>query len=117
MCAAVSTRAVGCACRTVGPGTGDARPTALPAAGDVARCPGTDGVPTAGRSSDRRSEDVMADLIVLGFASKERAEAVTELGRDLQRQQLLDLEDSALVWRTGDGKIKVQQSFSPTGAG
>jgi uncharacterized membrane protein len=59
----------------------------------------------------------MADLFVLGFPSKEKAEAVMELGRDLQKQELLDLEDAALVWRTADGKIKVQQSYSPTAAG
>jgi uncharacterized membrane protein len=59
----------------------------------------------------------MADLIVLGFPTKEKAEAVLEVSRDLQKQELLDLEDAALVWRTADGKIKVQQSFSTTGAG
>jgi uncharacterized membrane protein len=59
----------------------------------------------------------MADLFVLGFPSKEKAEAVLELARDLQKQELLDLEDAALVWRTADGKIKVQQTFSPAGAG
>src|SRR3954469_16832903 len=56
----------------------------------------------------------MADLFVLGFPTKEKAEAVLEVTRDLQKQELLDLEDAALVWRTGDGKIKVQQSYSPT---
>jgi uncharacterized membrane protein len=59
----------------------------------------------------------MAELFVLGFPSKERAEAVLELGCDLQRQVLLDLEDAALVWRTADGTIKVQQSFSPAMVG
>jgi uncharacterized membrane protein len=59
----------------------------------------------------------MADLIVLGFPTRERAEAVLEVGKDLQKQELLDLEDAALVWRTADGKIKVQQSYSPAAAG
>src|SRR4051794_36018877 len=59
----------------------------------------------------------MADLFVLGFPTKEKAEAVMEVARDLEKQELLDLEDAALVWRTADGKIKMQQSFSPTGAG
>jgi uncharacterized membrane protein len=59
----------------------------------------------------------MADLFVLGFPSKEKAEAVMEVARDLEKQELLDLEDAALVWRTADGKIKVQQSFSPAAAG
>lgn len=61
--------------------------------------------------------DGMADLFVLGFPTRERAEAVMEVARDLQKQELLDLEDAALVWRTTDGKIKVQQAFSPVGAG
>ena len=59
----------------------------------------------------------MAELFVLGFPSKEKAEAVLEVGCDLQRQVLLDLEDAALVWRTADGTIKVQQSFSPAMVG
>jgi uncharacterized membrane protein len=58
----------------------------------------------------------MADLFVLGFPTREKAEAVLEVAKDLQKQELLDLEDAALVWRTGDGKIKVQQSYSPTAA-
>jgi uncharacterized membrane protein len=59
----------------------------------------------------------MADLVVLGFPTKEKAEQVMEVGASLRKQELLDLEDAALVWRTQDGKIKVQQSFSTTGAG
>ncbi|HEY6794356.1 MAG TPA: DUF1269 domain-containing protein [Kineosporiaceae bacterium] len=59
----------------------------------------------------------MADLFVLGFPTKEKAEAVMEVTRSLQKEELLDLEDAALVWRTADGKIKVQQSYNPTGAG
>ena len=56
----------------------------------------------------------MADLFVLGFPTREKAEAVLEVTRDLQKQELLDLEDAALAWRTADGKIKVQQSYNPT---
>ena len=59
----------------------------------------------------------MADLFVLGFPTKEKAEAVMEVSRDLQKQELLDLEDAALVWRTADGKIKVQQGYSTVAAG
>ena len=59
----------------------------------------------------------MAELVVLGFPSKERAEQAMAVSADLQRQELLDLEDGALVWRTPDGKIKVQQQFNTTGAG
>jgi uncharacterized membrane protein len=53
----------------------------------------------------------LADLFVLGFGSKEKAEAVLELTKDLQKQELLDLEDAALVWRTDDGKININDKF------
>jgi len=59
----------------------------------------------------------MAELVVLGFPNKEQAEQVMEIGAKLRKEELLDLEDAALVWRTPDGKIKVQQSYSTTGAG
>jgi uncharacterized membrane protein len=59
----------------------------------------------------------MTELVVLGFPNKERAEQVMNLGAGLQRQELLDLEDAALVWRTPDGKLKIQQSMNPTATG
>jgi uncharacterized membrane protein len=36
---------------------------------------------------------------------------------DLERDDLLDLEDAALVWRTEDGKIKIEQSVNLAGTG
>jgi uncharacterized membrane protein len=60
---------------------------------------------------------MMAELVVLGFPNRERAEQVMDLAGHLRRQELLDLEDAALVWRTPDGKIKVQQSISPVAGG
>ncbi|MEV7142650.1 DUF1269 domain-containing protein [Streptomyces tauricus] len=59
----------------------------------------------------------MTDLVVLGFSDKEKAESVLRLSNDLSKQELLDLEDAALAWRTPDGKIHVRQSFSPTAHG
>ncbi|WP_320776836.1 DUF1269 domain-containing protein [Streptomyces sp. CRN 30] len=59
----------------------------------------------------------MAELVVLGFADKEKAESVLRLAKDLSRQELLDLEDAALAWRTLDGKIHVRQTYSLTAAG
>ena len=44
------------------------------------------------------------------------AEAVMRLSKELSKQELLDLEDAAVAWRTMDGKIHVHQSFSPTAA-
>ncbi|MEW2391140.1 DUF1269 domain-containing protein [Streptomyces venezuelae] len=60
---------------------------------------------------------MMADLVVLGFTDKDKAEAVLRLSKELSRQELLDLEDAALAWRTQDGKVHVRQSYSLTGAG
>ncbi|WJV50642.1 DUF1269 domain-containing protein [Streptomyces flavofungini] len=59
----------------------------------------------------------MAELVVLGFSDKEKAEAVMRLGKELSHQELLDLEDAALAWRTMDGKIHVRQSYSTTATG
>ncbi|MEW2572115.1 DUF1269 domain-containing protein [Streptomyces sp. NPDC047070] len=59
----------------------------------------------------------MTDLVVLGFSDKEKAESVLRLSKDLSKQELLDLDDAALAWRTPDGKIHVRQSFSPTAHG
>ena len=41
----------------------------------------------------------MAELVVLGFPSRERAERVMAVTEDLRRQELLDLEDAALAPR------------------
>ena len=83
---------------------------------DRAGPPGRASAPAdADDTSTRRSST--ADLFVLGFPTKEKAEAVLKVAQDLQEQELLDLEDAALVWRTADGKIKVQQSYSPVAAG
>ncbi|WP_369212661.1 DUF1269 domain-containing protein [Streptomyces flavofungini] len=57
----------------------------------------------------------MADLVVLGFSDKEKAEAVLALAKDMSKQELLDLEDAAIAWRTMDGKIHVHQTYSTTG--
>lgn len=59
----------------------------------------------------------MADLVVLGFSDKEKAEGVLRLAKELSRQELLDLEDAALAWRTMDGKIHVRQTYSTTSTG
>ena len=59
----------------------------------------------------------MADLVVLGFSDRDKAEAVLRLAGDLSKQELLDLEDAAVAWRTMDGKIHVHQTHSTTGVG
>ncbi|MFD7709642.1 DUF1269 domain-containing protein [Streptomyces sp. NPDC059785] len=59
----------------------------------------------------------MADLVVLGFSDKDKADAVMRLAKELSKQELLDLEDAALAWRTMDGKIRVRQSYNPAATG
>ena len=59
----------------------------------------------------------MADLVVLGFEDVATAQRVYELGAQLQREELLDLEDAALAWRDETGRVRIQQAMSTTGAG
>ena len=66
---------------------------------------------------DEARRDGTADLFVLGLPTKEEAEAVMQVAAGLREQGLLDLADAALVWRTADGKIMVQQSYDPVAPG
>lgn len=59
----------------------------------------------------------MADLVVLGFDSKAKAEEVFNLGGELAREELIDLEDAALAWRDDEGKVKIQQGIPTTAKG
>ena len=59
----------------------------------------------------------MADLVVLGFDNRRDAEEVFELGAALEGEELLDLEDAALAWRDGKGKVRIQQAIPTTRAG
>ena len=59
----------------------------------------------------------MADLVVLGFEDVATAQKVFELGAQLQREELIDLEDAALAWRDEKGRVRIQQAMSTTGAG
>ncbi|MFI9025413.1 DUF1269 domain-containing protein [Streptomyces sp. NPDC053560] len=59
----------------------------------------------------------MTGLVVLGFSDKEQAEAVMRLSSQLSQEELLDLEDAALAWRSQDGKVHVQQAHNTTAKG
>jgi uncharacterized membrane protein len=59
----------------------------------------------------------MADLIVIGYDSKEKAEQVLDELLDLQRDYLVDLEDAAVVYRNEKGKLKVTHPGNPTAKG
>ena len=59
----------------------------------------------------------MSDLVVLAFDSPNGAsQALKEIDR-LQKEQLIKLDDAAIVERTGDGKPKVHQAHGLVGAG
>jgi len=59
----------------------------------------------------------MADLIVFAFETEDGAGAMRDKLISLQKQQLIELEDAAVVVRKQDGKVKVKQVASLAGAG
>jgi len=59
----------------------------------------------------------MADLIVFAFENEEGAGEMRDELIKLQKQQLIELEDAAVVIRKQDGKVKVKQVASLAGAG
>jgi len=59
----------------------------------------------------------MSSLVVLAFDEMDGAEAMREAMYDFQRQELITLEDAAVVVRNEDGRAKVKQAHSLVGAG
>ena len=59
----------------------------------------------------------MSDLVVLAFADETGAEQVLGVVKELQRQDLIVLDDAATLVRGRDGKPKVKQVTSMVGAG
>jgi uncharacterized membrane protein len=59
----------------------------------------------------------MSSLVVFTFPTEGGAQQVLNVVKDLQRQQLIELEDAAVVWRDPEGKPKVKQATSLVGAG
>ena len=59
----------------------------------------------------------MADLIVFAFETEDGAGEMRDKLISLQKQQLIELEDAAVVIRKQDGKVKVKQVASLAGAG
>lgn len=59
----------------------------------------------------------MSDLIVFAFDNPTGADEMAKAVADLQKQQLITLEDAATVVRKDDGKPKVKQAQSLVGAG
>src|SRR3954452_15318479 len=59
----------------------------------------------------------MSSLVVLTFPTETGAEQALGTVAELQRQQLIEIEDAATVRRGQDGKPKVKQANSLVGAG
>jgi len=59
----------------------------------------------------------MSDLFVFAFDTLNGAQEMADEVKSLQKQQLITLEDAAIVTRKDDGKPKVKQANSLVGAG
>src|SRR6056297_3435151 len=59
----------------------------------------------------------MSSLVVLAFEEMNGAEAMREKMYDLQKRELISLEDAAVVVRNEKGRAKVRQAHSLVGAG
>jgi uncharacterized membrane protein len=59
----------------------------------------------------------MSDLIVLAFDNENGAIQLRDKLASLQKQQIIEPADAALVIRRQDGKVKVRQAHSLVGAG
>ena len=58
----------------------------------------------------------MSTLIAVAYPDLATAEKVRALLGDLQKQKLIQLEDAVVVERKEDGKVKLHQAVSTTGA-
>lgn len=59
----------------------------------------------------------MSSLVVLSFDDIDGAEAAREKLYQLQKRELITLEDAAVVQRNENGKVNVKQAHSLVGAG
>lgn len=59
----------------------------------------------------------MSELVVFAFKTEDGAKQMAEEVKRLQKQELISLEDAAIVVRKQDGKVKVKQANSLVGAG
>ena len=56
----------------------------------------------------------MAELVVIGFEGKHRAAEVLEQLEVLNENWVIDLKDAVAVYRTDDGRLRVDKSAQPT---
>jgi uncharacterized membrane protein len=59
----------------------------------------------------------MSQMIVFAFKDETSAEQMRDELKDLQKMQLIQLSDAAVVVRKEDGQVKVKQAVSLVGAG
>ncbi|HIH95043.1 TPA: DUF1269 domain-containing protein [Methanosarcina acetivorans] len=59
----------------------------------------------------------MSELIVFAFSDDKGASEMDEAIKKLQKEQLITLDDAAVVVRNHDGKVKVKQAVNLVGAG
>lgn len=59
----------------------------------------------------------MSDLFVLAFDNPAGASEMLGTIQTLQKQQLIQVDDAAIVNRKDDGKVKIKQAISLVGAG
>jgi uncharacterized membrane protein len=59
----------------------------------------------------------MSSLVVVGFPKAEEAEAVRRELVDIQREQLIALEDAVVVEHDADGQVHLRQALNLTAAG
>ena len=59
----------------------------------------------------------MSSLVVVGFPTVEEAEEVRSELVDIQREQLISLEDAVVVERDAKGQVHLRQALNLTAAG
>lgn len=58
----------------------------------------------------------MSELLVIAFASEEKAESVRQKMLEMQKSYLVDIEDVVVAVKRDDGHIKLNQLVNPTTA-
>ena len=59
----------------------------------------------------------MSELVVLGFDTADKADAVLNRLVQLEKEYLVDLEDAVIAVRDASGKVRLKQSVNLTAAG
>jgi uncharacterized membrane protein len=59
----------------------------------------------------------MSNLVAVAYPAESTASEVAQTLIELQRERSIQLDDLVIAHRKPDGKIKLKQSFSPSGSG